>query len=92
MLTISYVTDSYLHTPEGKAEAERAKKEGSKAYLHAKEVILRPNVAGGLAGIFNLAVIGGVSFVAYRHWNEVWDRKIVAGVTAGLLALTGIEG
>ena len=47
---ISYVADSYLSTAEGQAEAERAKREGSKAFLQAKEVILRPKVAGGLAG------------------------------------------
>lgn len=47
----SYAADSYLQTPEGQKEAERAKAEGSHAYLKAKEVILRPNVAGGLAGV-----------------------------------------
>ena len=45
-----YVTESYLQTPEGREEAERAKREGSKAYLQAKEIILRPGVFGGLAG------------------------------------------
>lgn len=46
----SYVAESYLSTDEGKAEAERAKREGSKLYLEAKERVLRPKVAGGLAG------------------------------------------
>lgn len=46
-----FLADSYLETPEGRAEAERAKKEGSRLYLKAKEVILRPNVFGGLAGL-----------------------------------------
>lgn len=45
-----YVADSYLQTDEGQAEAQRAKREGSKLYLQAKEVVLRPGVAGGLAG------------------------------------------
>ena len=45
-----YVTESYLQTDEGKEEAQRAKKEGSKFYLQAKEVVLRPGVAGGLVG------------------------------------------
>lgn len=44
------VTESYLDTPEGQAEYERAKREGSRAYIQAKEVILRPGVAGGLLG------------------------------------------
>ena len=49
-LNFSYVTESYINTPEGRAEAERAKREGSRAYLQAKEIVLRPGVAGGLAG------------------------------------------
>lgn len=47
---LRYVTESYLNTPEGRAEAERAKREGSRAYMQAKEVVLRPGVFGGLAG------------------------------------------
>lgn len=50
LTSLSYVTESYLQTPEGQAEAKRAKEEGSRLYLQAKEVILRPTVAGGLAG------------------------------------------
>ena len=45
-----YVAESYLQTDEGKAEAQRAKQEGSRLYLEAKERILRPQVAGGLVG------------------------------------------
>lgn len=87
------VTESYLQTPEGQAEKERAKREGSKIYLQAKEVILRPGVAGGLVGIFNIAVLGTVGYFANKHWNDrVWDRKIVGGIAAGLMALSGLEG
>ena len=50
ILQIRYVAEAYLETDDGRAEAERAKKEGSKLYLQAKEVVLRPGVAGGLAG------------------------------------------
>jgi len=46
----SLVADSYLNTPEGKQEAEKAKREGSKFYNQSREVILRPGVFGGLAG------------------------------------------
>ncbi|RSH85310.1 hypothetical protein EHS25_005117 [Saitozyma podzolica] len=87
-----YVAESYLQTPEGREEAERAKQEGSKLYLQAKEVILRPQVAGGLVGAFNLAIIGAVGYVSYRHWNQPWDRRIVSSVAVGLLGLSGLEG
>ncbi|BEI81427.1 hypothetical protein CcaverHIS002_0205870 [Cutaneotrichosporon cavernicola] len=87
-----FLADSYLDTPDGQAEAERAKREGSRLYLQTKEVILRPNVAGGLVGILNIGVLGTVAYFAYRDWNKPWDHQVVAGVTAGLLALSGIEG
>jgi hypothetical protein len=87
-----YVAESYLETPEGKKEAERAKKEGSKFYLQAKERVLRPQVAGGLVGALNLAVLSTVGYFSYKHWNQPWDRKIVSAVTVGLLGLSGLEG
>jgi ElaB/YqjD/DUF883 family membrane-anchored ribosome-binding protein len=87
-----FLADSYLDTPEGRAEAERAKREGSRLYLQAKEVILRPNVAGGLVGILNVGILTTVGYFAHKEWNRPWDHQIVAGVTAGLLALSGLEG
>merc|ERR1712232_27092 len=80
-----YLAESYLSTPEGREEAERAKREGSRAYLQAKEVILRPGVAGGLAGFFNLAVLGTVGYFSYKNWNHPWDRRVVSAVAVGLL-------
>ena len=64
-LSVSYVTDSYLSTPEGKQEAQRAKKEGSQLYLQAKEVVLRPGVAGGLLGA-GLSIVFRVSHLLNR--------------------------
>jgi hypothetical protein len=45
-----------------------------------------------IRGIVNLAVIGAVGFVSYRHWNQPWDRRIVSSVAVGLLGLSGLEG
>nr|XP_031862533.1 uncharacterized protein CI109_002030 [Kwoniella shandongensis]KAA5529605.1 hypothetical protein CI109_002030 [Kwoniella shandongensis] len=87
-----YVTESYLSTPEGKQEAERAKAEGSKAYLQAKEVILRPQVAGGLVGAVNVAILGAVGYFSYKNWNQQWDQRTVSAVAVGLLGLSGLEG
>ena len=81
-----------MSTPEGKQEAERAKQEGSKFYLQTKEVILRPKVAGGLAGAVNLAVLGTVGYFSYKNWNQPWDRRTVSAVVVGLLGLSGLEG
>lgn len=92
ILTCSYLAESYLSTPEGRAEADRAKAEGSKFYLQAKEVILRPKVAGGLVGALNVAVLGSVGYFSYKNWNKIWDPRIVLGVAAGLVGLSGVEG
>ncbi|WVO17414.1 hypothetical protein L204_105106 [Cryptococcus depauperatus] len=88
----SYLAESYLQTPEGRAEADRAKAEGSKLYLHAKEVILRPQVAGGLVGAINVAILGTVGYLSYKNWNRPWDRQVMGAVAAGLVGLSGIEG
>ncbi|WWC65052.1 uncharacterized protein I303_107666 [Kwoniella dejecticola CBS 10117] len=87
-----YLAESYLQTPEGKQEAERAKAEGSKFYLQAKEVILRPQVAGGLAGAVNVAILGALGYFSYQNWNRPWDRRTVSAISIGLLGLSGLEG
>ncbi|KAJ9120229.1 hypothetical protein QFC22_003129 [Naganishia vaughanmartiniae] len=51
------VAERYSTTPEGRQELERAKQEGSRAYVHAREVVLRPQVAGGALGALNVAVL-----------------------------------
>jgi len=87
-----YVADSYLDTPEGRQEAERAKQEGSRIWLRTKDVVLRPGVFGGLAGTLNLAVLGALGYVSYQNWDRPWDRRTVSAVSVGLLALSGLEG
>jgi hypothetical protein len=42
---------AYRQTPRGQAEERRARKEGVVLYNHAREVILRPGVLGGLVGL-----------------------------------------
>ncbi|SRR5258706_8788896 len=44
------LAESYLSTDEGQAELQRAEQEGSVLYRHAKEIVLRPGVFGGLLG------------------------------------------
>jgi hypothetical protein len=44
------MAESYLQTPEGQREKERAKQEGSALYRETKEIVLRPGVFGGLLG------------------------------------------
>lgn len=87
------VAEQFATTPEGKRELERAKQEGSHLYKHAREIVLRPGVAGGLLGALNLAVLGTVGYFAHQNWNKpAWDRRLVAGVTFGLISLSAAEG
>jgi len=87
------VADQFAQTPEGQEEIARAKEEGSKVYVNARELILRPGVAGGLLGAVNVAVLGAVGYLGYNNWDKrVWDRKIVAGIVSGLISLSAVEG
>lgn len=46
-----------------------------------------------LASLVNVGILGGLGYTAYSHWDEpVWDRRYVAGITAGTLALLSGQG
>jgi len=41
----------------------------------------------------NVGLLGTLGYFSYLHWDEpIWDRRYVAGVTAGLLAFFAGEG
>lgn len=43
--------------------------------------------------VVNVAVLGSLGYLSYLHWDEpVWDRRYIASVTAGLLALFAGQG
>jgi len=44
----AFGVEQYRQTPRGREEERRAREEGSLLYQHAREVILRPKVLGGL--------------------------------------------
>ncbi|CAE6428136.1 hypothetical protein ACGC1H_000715 [Rhizoctonia solani] len=87
------LADAYVKTPAGQKEKERAKKEGAALYRHTREVVLRPGVLGGLIGLLNLGILGGVGYTAYSSWDQPrWDRRVVSTISAGLLTLAAGEG
>ncbi|KAG8746828.1 hypothetical protein FRC10_003350 [Ceratobasidium sp. 414] len=82
------LAEAYLKTDAGKKEKVRARKEGAVLYRQTREVVLRPGVLGGLVGVLNLGILGGVGYAAYLHWDQPrWDRRAVSAVSAGLLTL-----
>ncbi|KAJ7282837.1 hypothetical protein C8J57DRAFT_52894 [Mycena rebaudengoi] len=89
----AFAGEAYRKTAAGQAEERRAKEEGAAIYRHARERILRPGTLGGLVGVLNLAILGGVGYASYVHWDRpTWDRRVVSAVVAGLLVLSGGEG
>ncbi|KAG8691188.1 hypothetical protein FRC11_006058 [Ceratobasidium sp. 423] len=87
------LADAYVKTPAGQKEKERAQKEGAALYRHTREVVLRPGVLGGLLGVLNLGILGGVGYAAYLNWDQPrWDRRTVSAISAGLLTLAATEG
>lgn len=87
------LAEAYVQTDAGKKEKARAKKEGAALYRQTREVVLRPSVLGGLVGVLNLGILGGVGYAAYLHWDQPrWDRRTVSTVSVGLLTLALGEG
>jgi len=86
-------TEAYAKTDAGREEAHRAKEEGAALYRHTKEIVLRPSVLGGVAGVVNVGILGTVAYFAYQHWDMPrWDRKTIGAISAGLITLYAGEG
>jgi hypothetical protein len=46
-----FLAEAYRNTAQGREEERRAREEGAALYKHAKEIVLRPKVFGGLLGV-----------------------------------------
>ncbi|KIM75442.1 hypothetical protein PILCRDRAFT_78818 [Piloderma croceum F 1598] len=88
-----YAAEKYRKTPRGQDEERKAKEEGALLYRHAREIVLRPGVLGGLVGLVNTAILGTVGYYSFANWDKPsWDRRTVSALSAGLIALWGTEG
>lgn len=88
-----YVAEAYRETAAGQEEERRAREEGAAIYRRTKDIVLRPGVLGGLVGVLNLGILGGVGYASYINWDRpTWDRRTVSAVSVGLLALFAGEG
>ncbi|KAF8322191.1 hypothetical protein DL93DRAFT_2124049 [Clavulina sp. PMI_390] len=89
-----WFAEAYRKTEAGQREEAKAREEGAAVYKHAKEVVLRPGVLGGLVGALNVGILGGVGYWSWINWDRphAWDRRTVSTATVGLLALFAGEG
>ncbi|KAG8893085.1 hypothetical protein FRC00_011072 [Tulasnella sp. 408] len=88
-----YLAEAYRKTAAGQEEERRAREEGAALYRRTKDIVLRPGVLGGIVGVVNVGILGGVGYVSYVHWDKpTWDRRTVSAVTVGLIALFTGEG
>jgi len=87
-----YLADAYSKTEGGRAEEKRAKEEGAAIWRHTKEIVLRPGVLGGIVGLLNLGLLGGLGYSFYANPDLRQDRQFISAATVGTLALFGAEG
>ncbi|KAK7692713.1 hypothetical protein QCA50_004346 [Cerrena zonata] len=72
--------------------AHEAEVEGFHLWNVTQNYLFRPAVAGGLLGLLNVGILGGVGYAAYTRPELRQDTKFLASTTAGILALFGAEG
>ncbi|KZO95496.1 hypothetical protein CALVIDRAFT_564554 [Calocera viscosa TUFC12733] len=71
---------------------EEAEEEATHLWGIAKQRLLQPGVLGGLIGLVNVGVLGGLGFVLYRHPNLRTDYKRLGIAGGALVALFAGEG
>ncbi|TCD63031.1 hypothetical protein EIP91_006067 [Steccherinum ochraceum] len=88
-----YLAENYRKTAAGREEERKAKEEGAALYRYGREHLLRPGVLGGLVGIVNAGILGGLGYVTYINWDAPrWDRRTVSAISVSLLTLWAGEG
>lgn len=77
---------------KARKELDEAETAVAQWWAKTKEVILRPSTLGGLMGVVNVGLLGGIGYTAYENRGRPWDQKVVGGAIAGVLALFTAEG
>ncbi|CAG7854845.1 SubName: Full=Uncharacterized protein {ECO:0000313/EMBL:CCA72283.1} [Serendipita indica DSM 11827] len=75
-----------------KDRLRKAEEEGKDFWALTKEKVLQPAVAGGLVGILNLGVIGGLGYLFYTEPQYRSDYRTIGASAAGVLVLLTAEG
>jgi hypothetical protein len=88
-----YYAEAYRQTDAGRREEAKAREEGAALIKRAKTIILRPGVLGGIVGVVNVGILGGIGYWSYLNWDRPsWDNRTVTIATVGLLTLFAGEG
>ncbi|KAH6914148.1 hypothetical protein BKA70DRAFT_1369503 [Coprinopsis sp. MPI-PUGE-AT-0042] len=92
LLAEGYLAEQYAETPEGQRDVQRVKSESQALARYADDLFHRPSTLQALAAALNATVAGSIGYYAYANWNRRWDRATVSSITAGVLALVGVDG
>jgi hypothetical protein len=87
-----WLAESYAKTEAGQREAQKAREEGDYVYRRAHQLILRPGVFRGFLGAINVGLLGTIGYVFYTRPELRDDRRLIGGLTAGILTLFAGEG
>ncbi|KAH7099283.1 hypothetical protein BKA62DRAFT_710530 [Auriculariales sp. MPI-PUGE-AT-0066] len=87
-----WLAESYAKTEAGQREAQKAREEGAYVYRRAHDIVLRPGVFGGLLGALNVGILGTIGYVFYSRPELRDDRRLIAGITTGVLTVFAGEG
>jgi len=83
-------------TGKSKPKAKKLARDAEQEAVHwsavAKELVLRPPVAGGLVGVVNLGLIGYTGYKFYSEPHLRHDHRFVTSTIAGSMILLGLEG
>lgn len=86
----------HRRTAKNKAKAKNLARDAEKEAIHwsavAKELVLRPPVAGGLVGVVNLGLIGFTGYKFYSEPHLRHDHAFVTSTIASAAVILGLEG
>ncbi|KAF8274412.1 hypothetical protein EI94DRAFT_1794212 [Lactarius quietus] len=78
-------------SPPGGERMDKYSYETPQGWGKVKDIVLRPSVAGGLAGVANIGLLAGASYAFYTHPQLRRDTKVIISTVATAFALFGAE-
>ncbi|KAI0793270.1 hypothetical protein C8Q75DRAFT_804087 [Abortiporus biennis] len=87
--TQGFLLDFFRRSSSPTTRGSSRERQGGLASI--KEHMLRPGVLGGLVGLVNAGILGGLGYIAVSY-DHRWDRRSISSLAIALLALWAGEG